>query len=135
MKKVTSILFTFLTLWISMHMGLASHFCRGELAQVKLLYGSGNAGCEMHCTNTDLPSHDKGDRVSPQPCCTDVFTEISSEEYPPVKSNIPTIAYFNSNITGHITILSSLYTGRLTLNRPPPLIAGVSLPFIQVFII
>lgn len=135
MKKVASILFTFVTLWVSMHMGIASHFCRGELAQVKLLYGDKNAGCGMHCTNTDLPSPENSDHVSPQPCCTDVITEISSGEYTPVKSNISTVAYFNSNITGHITILPAPYASRLTLNRPPPLITDVSLPFIQVFII
>ncbi len=136
MRKASSILFVFITLIISLNLGVASHYCGGLLAESRVVYGNGIAGCAMNCAGTETGENPSENVFIPVSCCSDSFTDISSDEY--------TSATASYSFTGQISTLSTVnstsllpvvYKSLLILQRPPPLLAEVSLPFIQVFII
>ena len=136
MRKATSIISVFLILWVSMHMGIASHFCNSELFQAKIVYGSGEATCGMNCTNTATQTPEKGTIIDMGSCCEDFFTGLSSDEYSPVKNSYSLIEYLNSVANGNNPISPRLsFQGPLPCNHYPLSLTKVSLPFIQVFII
>ena len=47
MKKLFSILFAAIVLVSGMHLSVATHFCGGEISQVKLSFTHENATCGM----------------------------------------------------------------------------------------
>jgi len=136
MRKASSISSVFIILIISLNLGVASHYCGGKLAESRVVYGNGLAGCGMNCTGTDPGENPPENVFIPVSCCSDSFTDISSDEY--------TSATASYSFTGQISTLSTVnstsllpvvYKSLLILQRPPPLLTEVSLPLIQVFII
>ncbi len=136
MKKASSISFVFITLIISLNLGVVSHYCGGQLAESRIVYGNGTAGCGMNCTDTEPGENPVKSIFSPVSCCSDSFIDISSDEYHSVTASNPFTVQLSTPSTINSTILLPVvYKSLLISQRPPPLLAEVSLPFIQVFII
>ena len=136
MRKASSISFVFITLIISLNLGVVSHYCGGQLAESRVVYGNGTAGCGMNCTDAYPVDNQLENVFIPVACCSDSFTDISSDEYHS--------ATVSNSFTGQLSTLSTVnntillpvvYKTLLISQRPPPLLTEVSLPFIQVFII
>ena len=68
MKKLISILFAALILLSGMHLSLATHYCGGEVSQVKLSFTHQKASCGM-CADEQSSTADK--TVSNEGCCKD----------------------------------------------------------------
>ncbi len=134
MKKAFSIVFALLTLWVSMHMGIASHFCRGELAQSALVLGTSDVGCGMECNIPHSPaSHTT---VQEQSCCSDEFIAVEADDYSfatnhvsPFPIVLRTLFAFDINNSNNFSVADTYF------NHLPPTFTKVTLPFIQVFII
>lgn len=136
MKKATTILSILLTLFASMHLGIASHFCRGELAEARVVAGHGQAGCGMTCSDTSAQNGAHEDVLIPVSCCNDTFTEITLAEYSTVKSNYSCFTQLLPFKTAdNKPLMPAQYRSFIASKRPPPLLTEVSLPFLQVFII
>jgi hypothetical protein len=56
MKKTLSILFAFLILVTSTHLSIATHFCEGKLAAIKVSFSDKEASCGMAQHNPTSPS-------------------------------------------------------------------------------
>lgn len=67
MKKLISILFATLILLSGMHLSVATHWCGGEVSQVKLSFAHENATCGMCGENESTPLTG----VSTEGCCKD----------------------------------------------------------------
>ncbi len=136
MRKATSISFILITLIISLNLGVLSHYCGGLLAESRVVYGNGTTGCGMNCTDADPDNNHIDIALIAASCCSESFTDISTDEYHPVTiSNsftvqISTLSDVNSNLLLPVVYKSLLISQRLT-----PFLTEVSLPFIQVFII
>lgn len=137
MRKVSSISFVFITLIISLNLGVVSHYCGGQLAESRVVYGNGTAGCGMNCTAAEPGDNPFENVFIPASCCSDSFTDISSDQY-------HLSATVSNSFTGQLSTLSTVnstvllpvvYKSLLISTRPPPFLTEVSLPFIQVFII
>lgn len=136
MKKASSISFVFITLIISLNLGVVSHYCGGQLAESRVVYGNGTAGCGMNCTGTEPGKNPFEDVFIPVACCSDIFTDISSDEYHPVPVNNSFTVQLSTPLTVNSTmLLPVVYKSLLISQRPPPLLTEVSLALIQVFII
>ena len=139
MKKANSILFVLLTLLGSLNLGIAYHYCGGELAQAGIVYGNGQADCGMNCTNTTPLKSDHNHLLNPVPCCTDDFAELDQGEYPFSKVSYSLTSELKPFVTpgtpGSTTLLHGICNNSKICSIPPPLLPEVSLPFIQVFII
>ncbi len=136
MKKATSILFVLLTLLASLNPVVASHYCGGKLAEAKIVYGNGKADCGMNCTNTGPKNVEHEYVLNQVPCCSDNFAKLYAGEYSSVKVSHTLAAELNTFTSpGNTHMLPFVCKSCLTTDRPPPLLAEVSLPFIQVFII
>ena len=137
MKKAISILSALLTLWISINLGVATHFCKGERAQTKLVYGTGNADCGMQCSTYPQDNTPHNTTISHSSCCADDFTIISTEQYHSSNNSIKLLvntfvlfAEFKLFAKNLAPVTTNKYK-----NNPPPLITEVTLSFIQVFLI
>lgn len=67
-----SILFASIILLSGMHMSIATHFCGGEIAQVKVSFTHENASCGMCEEETDLFSQS----VSNEGCCKNKISSL-----------------------------------------------------------
>jgi hypothetical protein len=136
MRKASSISFVFITLIISLNLGVVSHYCGGQLAESRVVYGNGTAGCGMNCTGTNTGENPSENVFTPVSCCSDSFTGISSDVYTSATASYSFTGQINTLSTvNSISLLTVAYKSLLILQRPPPLLTEVSLPFIQVFII
>ena len=136
MKKASSISFVFITLIISLNLGVVSHYCGGQLAESRIVYGNGTAGCGMNCTDTEPGKNPFENVFIPVACCSDSFTYISSDEYHPVSvNNSFTLQLRPPSTVNNTMLLPVVYKSLLISQRPPPLLTEVYLPLIQVFII
>ena len=136
MKKASSISFILITLIISLNLGVVSHYCGGQLAESRVVYGNGTAGCGMSCTDTEQGDNPVNTVFSQVSCCSDNFTEFSSDEYHPVTASYSFTGQFSAVSTVNSNLLLPVvYKSLLISQRPPPLLTVVSLTFIQVFII
>ncbi len=136
MRKASSISSVFIILIISLNLGVASHYCGGQLAESRVVYGNGIAGCGMNCTDTEPGKNPFENAFIPVTCCSDSFTDISSDEYHPAPVNNSITVQLSTPLTVNSTmLLPVVYKSLLISQRPPPLLTEVSLPFIQVFII
>ena len=136
MRKSLSILLASLLLAISMHLGIASHFCRGELAQAKVVYGFGEASCGMDCS---IPANDPNQqeaRFQKLSCCQDFIFSIAVDEYQTVSQKLITENHKNISPKTNPVYIEDLFVLNTTYNSiPPPPSSEVFLPFIQVFLI
>ncbi len=136
MRKASSISSVFIILIISLNLGVASHYCGGQLAESRVVYGNGIAGCGMNCTGTNTGENQSENIFIPVSCCSDSFTDISSDEYTSAKASYSFTGQLSTLSTVNSTLLLPVvYKSLLILQRPPPLLTEVSLPLIQVFII
>ena len=136
MKRVIAILLSLLIFALSLNVGVAFHFCGGNLAQFKIVSGYGKATCGMEgikdtCESRSYPS------VGSVPCCQDQFRKIISDDYRPTNKFEQSLFKFTTIIP---QIIYNVFRKRFEFEsficyRPPPLLILVSLPFIQVFLI
>ena len=70
MKKLFSILFAAMILLSGMHLSLATHFCGGEIAAVKMSFTAEKAGCGM-----EMPKQAATEKsITAESCCKDVLS-------------------------------------------------------------
>lgn len=136
MKKLISILFATLILLSGMHLSIATHWCGGEISQVKLSFTHENATCGMCGEDESTPLTG----VSTEGCCKDVkFFFV-------VDSNFSPSSFQTSQTTNHIlhvfdipkTIgIQYIHTNSVfNTNVQPPgsyIASAVNLPDICVF--
>ncbi|MFO7999439.1 MAG: hypothetical protein R6U86_10720 [Bacteroidales bacterium] len=137
MRKGFSVFLAF-GIWVfSLYPGLASHYCSGELAAVRLVSGYGTASCGMNgsCqTWTDHP----GESLQQLPCCGDVFLDMALDPFQssPVSGWLIYPIFLPGNNHPFIPCLvEGSVSGFYSLYRPPPGIPKVELSAIGVFII
>jgi hypothetical protein len=80
MKKGLSILFAGLILLTGMHLSVATHFCGGELASVKMSFTGEEATCGMEIPQSSCPVHKE---VTPQSCCRNEVSNFAVDNYNP----------------------------------------------------
>ena len=136
MKKFLSITIIIFLLLGAMRPGIATHFCKGELAQAKVVYGYGEASCGKGCSIPAEDSDPQKTNYQKPLCCKDYFFTLAVDDYQFVSQNIITTA--SCNIPREKTPVFDPH--HLTANIaftsiPPPHITEVQLPIIQVFII
>ncbi len=71
MKRLISIAMVFLMLTAMLHLSIATHYCGGHLAALKVSLTGKLASCNMECAEKDSPL--TGPRLIPH-CCDDVVT-------------------------------------------------------------
>ncbi len=136
MKKLFSILFATLILLSGMHLSIATHWCGGEVSQVKLSFAHENATCGMCGEDESTPLTG----VSTEGCCKDEMSfYVVDSNYSPSTLQIN----YNANQLLHvfdipktIGIQSTHTNSTLNTNVQPPgnyIASAVSLPDICVF--
>jgi hypothetical protein len=136
MKKLISILFATLILLSGMHLSIATHWCGGEVSQVKFSFAHENATCGMCGEDESTPLTG----VSTEGCCKDVIFFFV------VDSNFSPSSFQTSQTTNHIlhvfdipkTIgIQYIHTNSVfNTNVQPPgsyIASAVNLPDICVF--
>lgn len=78
MKKVSSILVSILIVLAGLHPSVATHFCRGRLAQVKVSVTEEKASCGMECTASN--SKTTGNAHIKKHCCEDYLYTLSVDD-------------------------------------------------------
>lgn len=136
MKKVFSIVFASIVLLSGMHLSIATHYCGGELAQVKVSFTHENASCGMCEEETDYSAQ----TLSNESCCRNelayfvVDTNFNASTFQISKPAHSLLQVFD--IPKTIGILSSHTNSTLNINVQPPgafIACAVSLPDICVF--
>lgn len=137
MKKVFSILFAALILLSGMHLSLATHFCGGEVSEVKLSFTHEKAGCGMCSDELAIPTEISFEAES---CCKDeVSFYVVDNNYNPstTQLNEPVkqlLQVFDIPKTIGIQFLHTNSTTNTNVQPPGNFIASaVSLPDICVF--
>ncbi|MFZ4582676.1 MAG: HYC_CC_PP family protein [Paludibacter sp.] len=136
MKKIISILFAILILLSGMHLSVATHWCGGEVSQVKLSFAHEKASCGMCGEEESIPVNG----ISSEGCCKDEmsFYVVDSNFSPSTfQTYQPTYQFLQVfDIPKTIGILF-LHTNSITnINVQPPgnyIASAVSLPDICVF--
>lgn len=120
-----------------MHLSLATHFCGGEVSEVKLSFTNEKAGCGM-CT--DEASNTTEISFEAESCCKDEvsFYTIDSNYSPStIQFNVPVkqlMQVFDITKTIGIQFLQTNSTTNTNVQPPGKFIASaVSLPDICVF--
>lgn len=132
MKKYFALTLAFFMAVISLNAGIAMHFCRGELAEMKLVLGHGQATCGM-----EIPEgRDRTQtQVEAEPCCEDQLQQIKIDNaQTPYHSGL--LAQTFSLVGGLVSVawLEARIPSRdIASYRSPPDINAVSLPTVQVF--
>ncbi|PVX51938.1 hypothetical protein C7377_0232 [Balneicella halophila] len=82
MKKVLSILLSFIIVASHMYLTIGTHFCGGEAVETKIMFGKSHLGCGMmemtkHC---DAPENynENQTTVGKVPCCKNEYETIQS---------------------------------------------------------
>ena len=136
MKKLFSILFAAMILLSGMHLSLATHFCGGEIAAVKMSFTAEKAGCGM-----EMPKQAAAEKsITAESCCKDVLSFYA------VDNNYDSSTLQIKEPASHLlqvfdipkTIgIVSIHTNSATnINVQPPgnyIASAVSLPDICVF--
>jgi hypothetical protein len=136
MKKLISILFATLILLSGMHLSIATHWCGGEVSQVKFSFAHENATCGMCGEDESTPLTG----VSTEGCCKDVkfFFVVDSNFSPSIfHINQPTNLLLQVfEVPKTIGILPN-HTNSFSNTNVRPLgnyiVGAVSLPDICVF--
>lgn len=132
MKKIFSIFLTIILLVNSFNLTLSAHYCGGNLAKLKLVFGNAKLSCGMEegtgsCTNTGetLQKH----------CCEDKLQSFCiKDNFLSTTYNFNTVSVPFSIITlATIITVQSLTIPSISAFEIPPDIVSVFLPFIQVF--
>ncbi len=138
MRKFTAILLTALTLSVSINLGVASHFCRGELAQARLVYAHADVSCGMQCEVEANHNKNSGDSFNVLSCCEDQFMPFAIDAFS-ISSSIRIIIPELYVPAVPLQVLSGLEFVLRSFNAtykksflPKPLL---TLSFIQIFII
>ncbi len=136
MQKHFPIFLASLILGIIMQLGIATHFCGGELSQAKMVYGYGKARCGMHCSIPASNTSQQEPIFQKLSCCQDFIFTISVDEYQTVSQKIIFSAHQNTHPgENHILTPDFFFINTPYTSIPPPHTTEVLLPFIQVFLI
>ncbi|MBI2966397.1 MAG: hypothetical protein HYY40_01110 [Bacteroidetes bacterium] len=131
-KKAASLITACLFLAANLHFIIATHYCSGTIAQIKIVVGHGKATCGME-DGTKKCNNGKG---FTKDCCKDVFQSvIVKDNYTPPSDSYeinkipvpPGITLFREFIL-HTDLIFTDYTDK----SPPGILSG-SLAFLQVF--
>jgi hypothetical protein len=137
MKQIFSILFSLLVFLSGMHISLATHYCRGEIAATKFSFSGEKASCGMEkCTSSDPV---KGIQIKSN-CCTDEVSVYSTDnKFTPGgfqgKETIKNIIKIFLIPVKHSFAGFNFSISSITNTGPPgyPFIAAMSLPEICIF--
>lgn len=136
MKKLLSILFAAMILLSGMHLTIATHFCGGEISQVKLSILHENATCGM-CGEEE---YNEGTGISNPDCCrNEISTLVVDNNYnaSTLEINKPVHSLLQVfDIPKTVGILPNHTNSFSNTNVQPPgnyIASAVSLPDICVF--
>lgn len=136
MRKTVSILLASLVLAISMHLGFATHLCGDELAQAKMVYGYGEAGCGMDCSISSTQPNQQETNFQKTSCCQGFIFTIAVDEYQSVSQKVIFTAHQNIHTKIMYVFTPDFFiVNTYRSSNPLPHIRGILLPFIQVFLI
>lgn len=132
MKKAFSIFFAIILLVNSINLTLSAHYCGGNLAKLKLVFGDTKLSCGMEegtgsCTNKE--------ETLQKNCCEDKLQSFCTKDnFLSTTHNFNTVIVPFSIIT-HATIIPAqlLAVPDNSAFEIPPDIVSVFLPFIRVF--
>lgn len=136
MKKVSSIFFALVVVVSMMHVSIAMHFCRGEIAQVKVSLSRelGSCGMENENNHKSLPAGLSNH------CCDNKLSVFTIEDSYSYENYQPKDLRHNQIIPPFILLpesvsLFSFQLSDMSSFRPPgnDFIYSVYLPFICVF--
>jgi len=136
MKKIFSILFATIILVSGMHLSIATHFCCGEISQVKLSFTHENAGCGMCGDEEQAPANG----FNNEGCCRNIMSflvvdnNFNASTFKIIKPAYHILQVFDVPLS--VGILSIYPISAFDTNVRPPgnyLACAVSLPDICVF--
>jgi hypothetical protein len=137
MKKIFSILFAAMILLSGMHLSLATHFCGGEISEVKLSFAHEKAGCGMCEDEPTIPAEISFEAES---CCKDevsFYTVDSNYSPSSLQINEPVKQFLQVFYIPATIGIQFFYTNSsANTNVQPPgnyIASAVSLPDICVF--
>jgi hypothetical protein len=137
MKKVFSIIFTFLILLSGMHLSIATHICGGEVASVKWSFSGKIGSCGMENFKTIFHP---GKKIITRNCCHNklAFFKVDNNYSPSnfqikdVSKNILKVFFISESFSN----LQLVASNSIQINFSPPHnfpVSAVSLPDICVF--
>jgi len=121
MKRLFSISLVFLMFTTMLHLSIATHYCGGHLAALKVSFAGKLASCGMECAEKDFPL--PGTHFITH-CCEDVLTFYGiNSNYTPSFSVVPSSYQYNFqvfDIPGGLPTHSSAVIKSLYTNVSPP---------------
>jgi len=149
MKKVFSIILSFLLVASHMSLAIGTHFCGGEAVETKIIWGDTHLGCGMPDRTETCDTHGESCEVShgplaqnihfeKVPCCKNEYHTVQiTDEF--VKDVAPQFLHVNFAVASIFTIQDlELYPKSTpqfyTEYNPPPLEKDLSILF-QTFLI
>lgn len=136
MRKFLAISLTVLMAALSLNAGVALHFCDGELARMKVVLGHGTATCGMEAAENP---GDRGQKLEVVACCQDELKLIASDDFQSACQVSESSHRFSLSETAATAVSALLAQPSIRWAafryHPPPDLNGVSLPFLQVFLI
>lgn len=136
MKRLIAGLLALLMLTISLKVGVAFHYCGGNLAKSVMLIGYGKASCGMEEKNKGgdtCPSRS----IHHSHCCQNLISQIKTDNFQSPLITIkhcPEFTYLVVNFNDFIS-RKSVEIKDQKVYFPPPEITSVSRSFIKVFLI
>ncbi|NJO69113.1 MAG: hypothetical protein HC830_07380 [Bacteroidetes bacterium] len=134
MKKLLSILFAILMLISGMHLSVATHFCMGELASVKLSFSGTEASCGME--QQSCPKHSS---LTSNCCQNEIAFYSIDDNYEPSSYQIKNVAKNHLKIMSIPVIITpdifiSYDTSKSNISPPPlAMVSDVNLTDICIF--
>ena len=136
MKRIIAGFLALLMLTISLKVGVAIHYCGGNLAQTKIVVGYGKATCGMEGKNKAGDNCPSGS-IRHSHCCQNLISQIKTDNFRSTLIALNHLAGFAFSIV----FWKDLLTARIDefknqrIYFPPPELTSVSLTFIKVFLI
>jgi hypothetical protein len=135
MKKALSILLSLLFILTVMHLSVASHYCRGNLASTRVNFSGKTAGCGMESNCSHKQQHGT---TYDSHCCTDVVKIYAVDN---VYASSTAVKVLKTGTVDYVVVPgltaqmhATSCANHLVLHPPgPPPISGVSLSDIRVF--
>lgn len=137
MKKGLSIFLAFSFMALSFQPGLATHYCKGELAESKIVAGFGKAGCDMQ-GGCQVEGHSPADSISRASCCQDFFLPLALDTFTGnflLEKDVSVLTATCFNIDFLFPFQDTSRKVSFPIYKAPPGISNVELAAIGVFLI
>lgn len=142
MKKIFSILLSFILLASHLNLALGTHFCGGEAVETQITMGEAHFGCgmsdkDLSCKNSgETNNHDVS--IDKVPCCENEYQHLQVEN-----EFVKDAAQLSFNVdfavafiytTFNVDLFPKIVPQSFTAHSPPPLEKDIQVLF-QTFLI